>query len=120
MLKPVLRFAPSPNGLLHLGHAYSALFTARCASDVDCRFLVRIEDIDIGRSKPEFTEAIFEDLHWLGLEWEEVAAQIAEKRYPNRDCSVDRRGKERCRIVSWRLLPSGPRSSLRRSAPSPP
>lgn len=75
----VFRFAPSPNGRLHLGHAYSALFTARCAKDVHCRFLVRIEDIDIGRSKPEFTEAIFEDLHWLGLEWEEPVMRQSDR-----------------------------------------
>lgn len=71
MLKPVLRFAPSPNGLLHLGHAYSALFTALWAERMGGRFLLRIEDTDITRSKPEFTDAIFEDLSWLGLEWEE-------------------------------------------------
>ena len=71
MLKPVLRFAPSPNGLLHLGHAYSALFTSVWAEALGGRFLVRIEDTDLTRSKPEFTEAIFEDLAWLGLEWEQ-------------------------------------------------
>ena len=69
--RPVLRFAPSPNGFLHLGHAYSALFTAFWAAQLEGRFLQRIEDTDITRSKPEFTEAIFEDLHWLGLGWEE-------------------------------------------------
>jgi len=68
---PILRFAPSPNGLLHLGHAYSALLTAQWAERLDGRFLVRIEDIDRDRSKPEFTEAIFEDLKWLGLAWPE-------------------------------------------------
>lgn len=71
MSKPVLRFAPSPNGRLHLGHAYSALFTAHWAARLEGRFLLRIEDIDSVRSKPEFTAAIFEDLHWLGLRWEE-------------------------------------------------
>jgi glutamyl-Q tRNA(Asp) synthetase len=76
---PVFRFAPSPNGRLHLGHAYSALFTARCAGDLDGRFLLRIEDIDIGRSKPEFTEAIFEDLHWLGLKWEEPVMRQSDR-----------------------------------------
>lgn len=67
----VLRFAPSPNGLLHLGHAYSALLTAGWAERMGGRFLLRIEDIDPARSKPEFTASIFEDLHWLGLGWEE-------------------------------------------------
>jgi glutamyl-Q tRNA(Asp) synthetase len=69
--RPVLRFAPSPNGLLHLGHAYSALYTWHAASLVDGLVLLRIEDIDAERSKPEFTRAIAEDLHWLGLDWPE-------------------------------------------------
>lgn len=79
MQKPVLRFAPSPNGLLHLGHAYSALFTAMWAENMGGRFLLRIEDTDITRSKPEFTEAIFEDLHWLGLEWETPVMRQSER-----------------------------------------
>jgi len=62
----VTRFAPSPTGLLHLGHAYSALFTAERGG----RFLLRIEDIDKGRCRDEFEAAIFEDLTWLGLIWE--------------------------------------------------
>jgi glutamyl-Q tRNA(Asp) synthetase len=62
----VTRFAPSPTGFLHLGHAYAAL-TARAAGE---RFLLRIEDIDTTRCKPEFETAIFEDLSWLGLTWE--------------------------------------------------
>lgn len=69
--EPILRFAPSPNGRLHLGHAYSALFTARCAGQLGGKFLLRIEDTDTTRCKPEFTEAIFEDLRWLGLDWPE-------------------------------------------------
>ena len=68
---PVLRFAPSPNGLLHLGHAYSALYTWQAASLLGGTALLRIEDIDAERSKPEFTAAISEDLHWLGLAWPE-------------------------------------------------
>lgn len=66
----ITRFAPSPTGYLHLGHAYSALFAARAASGTDGRFLLRIEDIDRVRCRPEFEEAIYEDLTWLGLEWE--------------------------------------------------
>ncbi len=62
----VTRFAPSPTGLLHLGHAYAAL-TAQGAGE---RFLLRIEDIDRGRCRAEFEDAIFEDLAWLGLDWE--------------------------------------------------
>ncbi|MGB0749944.1 MAG: tRNA glutamyl-Q(34) synthetase GluQRS [Magnetospiraceae bacterium] len=62
------RFAPSPTGFLHLGHAHSALFAARAAAGG--RFLLRIEDIDRGRCRPEFVDAIFDDLAWLGLTWE--------------------------------------------------
>ena len=69
--RPVLRFAPSPNGYLHLGHAYSALFSAEVARALGGRFLLRIEDIDTGRSRAKYIRAILEDLAWLGLEWEE-------------------------------------------------
>lgn len=69
--QPILRFAPSPNGLLHLGHAYSALFTAETAAKLGGTMLLRIEDIDTGRCRPEFAAAIYEDLHWLGLGWPE-------------------------------------------------
>jgi len=68
---PIFRFAPSPNGHLHLGHAYSALFTAHWAERLGGTFLLRLEDIDAARSKPEFAAAIFEDLRWLGLDWPE-------------------------------------------------
>ncbi len=64
-----LRFAPSPNGPLHLGHAYSALFAQRMARELEGRLLLRIEDIDTARCKPEYTEWVFEDLAWLGLSW---------------------------------------------------
>ena len=81
MQQPVFRFAPSPNGLLHLGHAYSALYTAQWAERMAGRFLLRIEDIDTARSKPEFTAAIFEDLRWLDLRWEEPAL-VQSERFP--------------------------------------
>ncbi len=68
--RPVVRFAPSPNGELHLGHAYSALFTEARAKALGARLLVRIEDIDLVRSRQEYVDGIFEDLAWLGLEWE--------------------------------------------------
>ncbi|MGO9547055.1 MAG: tRNA glutamyl-Q(34) synthetase GluQRS [Rhodomicrobium sp.] len=68
---PVLRFAPSPNGWLHPGHAFSALFTARAATQLSGTFLLRIEDIDPFRSKPEFDAGIRQDLAWLGLDWPE-------------------------------------------------
>ncbi len=65
----VTRFAPSPTGRLHLGHAYSALFAAD-ACGPSGRFLLRIENIDVDRCRPEFEQGIFEDLSWLGLQWE--------------------------------------------------
>jgi len=66
----VTRFAPSPTGLLHRGHAFSALTAHAAARDAGGRFLLRIEDIDRTRCRPEYEAAIFEDLAWLGLEWE--------------------------------------------------
>lgn len=66
-----VRFAPSPNGYLHLGHAYSAFCNWQFAQDNDAEFVLRIEDIDITRSRPEFIDTIFEDLKWLGLVWSE-------------------------------------------------
>ncbi|MEP3144507.1 tRNA glutamyl-Q(34) synthetase GluQRS [Qipengyuania citrea] len=71
----VTRFAPSPNGPLHLGHAYSAVVAHDLAKRAGGRFLLRIEDIDGPRSRPELAEAFRRDLAWLGLEWEEVPAQ---------------------------------------------
>ena len=66
----VVRFAPSPNGLLHLGHAYAAMVAHDHAREHDGRFLLRIEDIDSVRTKTEFIDAIFDDLRWLGLDWD--------------------------------------------------
>src|SRR6188472_621151 len=71
MTSPVFRFAPSPNGYLHLGHAYSALLNFDLARAAGGRFLLRIEDIDAGRCRPQFETAIYEDLAWLGVVWEE-------------------------------------------------
>ncbi len=67
----VTRFAPSPNGLLHAGHALSAIIAHDTARKPGGRFLVRIEDIDTDRAKGEYVDAIFEDLAWLGLTWEQ-------------------------------------------------
>jgi glutamyl-Q tRNA(Asp) synthetase len=64
---PVLRFAPSPNGALHLGHAYSALMNERIAAEINGHLLLRIEDLDRTRCKPQFEAAIIDDLAWLGL-----------------------------------------------------
>jgi glutamyl-Q tRNA(Asp) synthetase len=68
---PVFRFAPSPNGFLHLGHALSALLNFEAARASGGRFLLRIEDIDTARCRPEFESAIYEDLAWLGIAWEQ-------------------------------------------------
>lgn len=74
----VTRFAPSPTGRLHVGHAYSALFAARAAGEAGGRFLLRIEDIDAGRCRPEFEDGIYEDLAWLGLTWESPVRRQSE------------------------------------------
>ncbi len=71
MSAPVFRFAPSPNGRLHLGHAYSALLNQHHARRTGGRLLLRIEDIDLGRCSPDFEAGIFEDIAWLGVGWEE-------------------------------------------------
>ncbi|HEX9805793.1 MAG TPA: glutamate--tRNA ligase family protein, partial [Alteraurantiacibacter sp.] len=69
------RFAPSPNGPLHLGHAFSAIIAHDLAHMSGGRFLLRVEDIDGERSRPDLAEEFREDLAWLGLEWKEVSAQ---------------------------------------------
>ena len=78
MHPPVFRFAPSPNGFLHLGHAHSALLNQKMAKETGGRLLLRIEDIDQTRARPEFEAAIFEDLEWLGVEWETPARRQSE------------------------------------------
>lgn len=74
----VTRFAPSPTGYLHIGHAYSALVAWHAARGAGGRFILRIEDIDSGRCKPEFEQAIYEDLAWLGIEWETPVRRQSE------------------------------------------
>jgi glutamyl-Q tRNA(Asp) synthetase len=71
----ITRFAPSPTGYLHLGHAYSAILNFERGD----KFLLRIEDIDITRCKPEFETAIYEDLTWLGLNWEQPARRQSDR-----------------------------------------
>lgn len=78
MTRPVFRFAPSPNGELHLGHAYSALLNDRLARASNGRLLLRIEDIDLTRCTPEFEEGIYRDLSWLGIRWEEPVRRQSE------------------------------------------
>jgi glutamyl-Q tRNA(Asp) synthetase len=74
----VTRFAPSPNGFLHVGHALSAIIAHDAARRTGGRFLLRIEDIDLERRRPEYITAIFEDLSWLGLTWEEPVLMQSE------------------------------------------
>jgi glutamyl-Q tRNA(Asp) synthetase len=72
------RFAPSPTGYLHIGHAFSALFAARTATQLGGDMLLRIEDIDVGRCRPEFEVAIADDLTWLGLNWPKPVRRQSE------------------------------------------
>jgi glutamyl-Q tRNA(Asp) synthetase len=77
-VQPVFRFAPSPNGELHLGHAFSALTDFALCRAANGRFLLRIEDIDPARCRPEFEAGIYADLAWLGLAWETPVRRQSE------------------------------------------
>jgi glutamyl-Q tRNA(Asp) synthetase len=77
-MSPTFRFAPSPNGYLHLGHACSALLNAAMARESGGRLLLRIEDIDPQRCRPEYETAIYEDLRWLGISWHEPVRRQSE------------------------------------------
>ena len=85
----VTRFAPSPTGFLHLGHAYAAEFAFDAAKEANGRFLLRIEDIDRTRCRPEFEQAILEDLGWLGLTWEEPVRRQSEH-FPDYAAALER------------------------------
>ncbi|WP_375412679.1 tRNA glutamyl-Q(34) synthetase GluQRS [uncultured Bradyrhizobium sp.] len=85
MPTPVFRFAPSPNGYLHLGHALSALLNFDAARSCGGTFLLRIEDIDATRCRPEFEAAIAEDLAWLGIAWQAPARRQSEHLADYRD-----------------------------------
>lgn len=74
-----LRFAPSPNGYLHLGHAYSALLNQELALQLDAELLLRLEDIDQTRTRQEYVSAIYEDLKWLGLNWPQPVMQQSQR-----------------------------------------
>ena len=89
MSRPVFRFAPSPNGFLHLGHAYSALLNARLAAQSGGRLLLRIEDTDESRSRPEFVQAIFEDLAWLGMVWEQPV-RVQSEHFADYEANLER------------------------------
>jgi glutamyl-Q tRNA(Asp) synthetase len=78
MTPPVFRFAPSPNGYLHLGHALSVLLNADLARAARGRLLLRIEDIDATRCRPEYEQAIYQDLAWLGIDWEQPVRRQSE------------------------------------------
>ncbi|USG61035.1 tRNA glutamyl-Q(34) synthetase GluQRS [Sneathiella marina] len=77
-MKYITRFAPSPTGHLHLGHVYSASLAMQAARDTGGLFLLRMEDIDAGRCRPEFELGIYEDLSWLGFKWEEPVRRQSE------------------------------------------
>lgn len=77
-MTPVFRFAPSPNGELHLGHALSAILNHDMAREAGGLLLLRIEDIDPARCRPEYEAQIYDDLRWLGLDWEEPVRRQSE------------------------------------------
>lgn len=89
MTKPVFRFAPSPNGHLHIGHALSALLNARAAVALDGRFLVRVEDIDLTRCTPQLEDEMFEDLAWLGVPLNEPVLRQSEN-FPHYRSALER------------------------------
>jgi len=90
---PVTRFAPSPTGHLHLGHAYSAMLAFRAAREGGGRFVLRIEDIDATRCHPEFEAAIIEDLAWLGIAWDEPVRRQSEHMADYRDALARLEGR---------------------------
>lgn len=93
MPPPVFRFAPSPNGFLHLGHARSALLNFDLARQSGGRLLLRIEDIDTTRCRPEYEDAIYEDLAWLGLSWEQPVRRQSDHLAVYRE-AVDRLARD--------------------------
>lgn len=89
MAQPVFRFAPSPNGRLHLGHAYSAILCHDMARASGARFLIRFEDIDQERCTPEHAASMLEDLRWLGLSWDQ-APTFQSTRFASYRLAADR------------------------------
>jgi glutamyl-Q tRNA(Asp) synthetase len=124
-MPPVFRFAPSPNGYLHLGHAYSALLNADLARQSGGQLLLRIEDIDPARCRPEFETAIYEDLGWLGIVWQQPVRRQSEHLpdyraaldkltdlglvYPSFEsrAEIARRVSQRERTAAWPRDPDG-------------
>jgi glutamyl-Q tRNA(Asp) synthetase len=121
MPRPAFRFAPSPNGLLHLGHAYSAILNAELARRTGGRFLLRIEDIDPARCRPEYETAIYEDLAWLGLDWETPVRRQSEHLAAYRDAlaSLAARGLVYPAILSRREIDERVRAFETRGSPAP-
>jgi len=118
MPPPVFRFAPSPNGLLHLGHAYSALLNFDLARQSGGTFFLRIEDIDGPRSRPEYEAAIYEDLAWLGISWETPVRRQSEHLYLYRE-AVEQLAKQglvypafESRAEIARMIEQSPRQPL--------
>ncbi|HYJ53697.1 MAG TPA: tRNA glutamyl-Q(34) synthetase GluQRS [Allosphingosinicella sp.] len=119
-MHPVTRFAPSPTGRLHLGHAYSALLAHDYARDREGSFLLRVEDIDPGRARAEFADGILEDLLWLGLEWDgEIIYQ--SERLPLYSAALERLKREglvypcfctRADIAASAAAPQGPEGPI--------
>jgi glutamyl-Q tRNA(Asp) synthetase len=87
--RPIYRFAPSPNGPLHLGHALSAFLNHDMAMEAKGHFLLRIEDIDLARCTPEFEQGIYRDLTWLGLAWETPARRQSDH-FASYEAALDR------------------------------
>ncbi len=124
-MPPVFRFAPSPNGYLHLGHACSALLNADLARRSGGQLLLRIEDIDPARCRPEFETAIYEDLGWLGIVWQQPVRRQSEHLpdyraaldkltdlglvYPSFEsrAEIARRVSQRERTAAWPRDPDG-------------
>ena len=125
MSPPVFRFAPSPNGYLHLGHALSALLNFNMARAAGGRLLLRVEDIDSTRCRPEFEAAIYEDLAWLGIAWEQpvrrqsehfadyrnalTKLQARDLIYPSFEsrAEISRLAAEREKLAAWPRDPDG-------------
>ena len=109
--RTVTRFAPSPTGLLHLGHAYAALVAERLADPG--QFLLRIEDIDRDRCRPEYEAAIYEDLTWLGLAWQRPVMRQSDRMAAYRNALKQLASLTypcRCRRSDIRAATSAPRS----------
>lgn len=88
MTRPVFRFAPSPNGRLHLGHAASALLNEKLAHESNGRLLLRMEDTDVTRCRAEFADGIFDDLAWLGIAWE-TPVRVQSEHFDDYEKAID-------------------------------